>query len=168
MQKTSVLLTCTLLTKTSSHDARVPSRVLVTLTDQWEGAGTPSMFCILEGSANMVAASAAPGRQFISEPPTQLWGAAARKQRYSAVRYYCGDRIKGHPAFIAYAQDHRGLTYPCCWTPQGRRRAWTRGLLTICDTLSKCPCSPASSHQIDTACEQFQEERWSCCFWSSA
>ena len=42
------------------------------VTDQWEGAGTPSMFCILEGSANMVAASAAPGRQFISEPPMQL------------------------------------------------------------------------------------------------
>jgi hypothetical protein len=90
VQKTSVLLTCTLLTKTSSHDARIPSRVLVPLTDQWEGAGTPSMFCILEGSANMLAASAAPGRQFISEPPTQL-GAAARKQRYLAVRYYCGD-----------------------------------------------------------------------------
>ena len=98
VQISSVLLTYTLLTKTSSHGARVPSRVLVTLTDQWAGAGTPSMFCILEGSANIMAASALPGRQFISEPPIQLWGAAARKHSYVAVRYNCGGRIKGHPA----------------------------------------------------------------------
>jgi hypothetical protein len=41
---------------------------------QWEGVGTPSMFCILEGSANMIEASLAGGRQVVSEPPTQLCG----------------------------------------------------------------------------------------------
>ncbi len=46
---------------------------------QWEGAGTPPASCILEGSANIMAASAEPGRQFISEPPMQLWGAAEKK-----------------------------------------------------------------------------------------
>ncbi len=45
---------------------------------QWAGLGTPAMFCILEGSANMMEASALLGRQFTSEPPMQLWGAAAR------------------------------------------------------------------------------------------
>ena len=44
---------------------------------QWDGRGTPSMFCILEGSANMRAASSMGGRQLTSEPPMQLWGAAA-------------------------------------------------------------------------------------------
>jgi hypothetical protein len=47
---------------------------------QWEGRGTPSMFCILEGSANMRAASAGPGRQLTSEPPMQLWGASAQSR----------------------------------------------------------------------------------------
>ena len=46
---------------------------------QWEGAGTPFMFCILEGSANMMEASAEPGRQVTSEPPMQLWGAAEKE-----------------------------------------------------------------------------------------
>jgi len=44
---------------------------------QWAGMGTPSIFCILEGSANISAVFMlfdTPGRQFISEPPTQLWG----------------------------------------------------------------------------------------------
>jgi hypothetical protein len=45
---------------------------------QWAGLGTPAMFCILEGSANMMEASALLGRQFTSEPPMQLWGAAAQ------------------------------------------------------------------------------------------
>ena len=45
---------------------------------QWAGRGTPAMFCILEGSANMRLASDMGGRQFTSEPPMQLWGAAAR------------------------------------------------------------------------------------------
>ena len=57
---------------------------------QWLGEGTPSMFCILEGSANMVEASAAPGRQFISEPPMQLWGAAVRERKQ--VRGVSGGR----------------------------------------------------------------------------
>ena len=46
---------------------------------QWEGAGTPPAFCILEGSANIMAASAKPGSQLTSEPPMQLWGAAEKK-----------------------------------------------------------------------------------------
>jgi len=87
VQISSVLLTYTLLTKTSSHGARVPSRVLVTLTDQWAGAGTPSMFCILEGSANMMEASALDGRQFTSEPPMQLWGAAARDRAQAVSQH---------------------------------------------------------------------------------
>ena len=52
---------------------------------QWAGRGTPSMFCILEGSANMRAASAGGGRQLTSEPPMQLWGAAAG-ERDTSVR----------------------------------------------------------------------------------
>jgi hypothetical protein len=47
---------------------------------------SPLVFCILEGSANMPAASAGPGRQFISEPPMQLWGAAVKRSRMICKR----------------------------------------------------------------------------------
>jgi hypothetical protein len=55
------------------------------------------MFCILEGSANMMLASPMPGRQFTSEPPMQLWGAAARNRdtgrqsaRFPIYKRVCG------------------------------------------------------------------------------
>ncbi len=60
---------------------------------QWEGAGTPPAFCILEGSANIMAASAKPGSQLTSEPPMQLWGAAELKINMSKdfeYRYFLG------------------------------------------------------------------------------
>ena len=46
---------------------------------QWAGLGTPAMFCILAGSANMMLASDMEGRQLTSEPPMQLWGAAEKE-----------------------------------------------------------------------------------------
>jgi hypothetical protein len=52
---------------------------------QWDGRGTPAMFCILEGSANMMLASDMEGRQLTSEPPMQLWGAAERGIAKQAV-----------------------------------------------------------------------------------
>jgi hypothetical protein len=54
------------------------------MTNQWAGAGMPPVFCILEGSANMPAAMPGEGRQLVSEPPTQLWGAAALARTESA------------------------------------------------------------------------------------
>ena len=64
------------------HIQRHPARKYRSegMTDQWAGAGMPLVFCILRGSANMPAATPGGGRQPCSEPPMQLWGAAAHAQ----------------------------------------------------------------------------------------
>ena len=119
------------------------------IAHQWEGAGMPPVFCILEGSANISAAMASGGRQLVSEPPTQLWGATVHEGPKSATAGYL-DPTSGSDVWIrrlvlgggkqelqrqcampvASTQLHssRGKTYSCCWTPQGRRRAGKGGL----------------------------------------
>jgi len=75
---------------------------------QWEGAGTPPASCILEGSANIIAASAAPGRQLTSEPPMQLWGAAEKKINMSKdLKYRYSLGLGGSPTIHAISRMHR-------------------------------------------------------------
>jgi hypothetical protein len=58
---------------------------------QWDGRGTPAMFCILEGSANIRLASDMGGRQVTSEPPMQLWG---RLQLHNPCTSERGEKFK--------------------------------------------------------------------------
>ena len=79
---------------------------------QWDGRGTPAMFCILEGSANMMLASDMEGRQFTSEPPMQLWGAAERDRQTGRQLARCAIATKARTS--AKNDTSRG-PYKCTW-----------------------------------------------------
>jgi hypothetical protein len=79
---------------------------------QWDGRGTPAMFCILEGSANMMLASDMEGRQFTSEPPMQLWGAAERDRQKGRQLARCAIATK---ARASAKNDTSWGPYKCTW-----------------------------------------------------